>query len=644
MRLFMKKICLLFSTIFVLFSGPSLLAQNFADAYKSGVRAYNRHAYEDALISLKEALSFKPSHEHTLYLTAMSFKNLERFTEADGAFNRLVKVNPDYNPWFYLEAGEMYVQINKFKSANYALTQFIKRYPDLPKNVLTRHKALNRLNYIKKSPEIRMQEATTEQPSLVEGINSMADDFTPQISASGDILYFTSERQGGFDVIKDSASMNNYGQDIYLSILRNELWSEPAAMPEPINSMNDDFGASFSGDGQTMVYVRCGEEDGVGNCDLYISTLKGRRWGEPKNMGNVVNSEGWDSQPTLSSDGTRIIFASTREGGYGSIDLYMTEKTEMGWGVPQNLGSRVNSPYRDSSPYLAPDGKTLYYASDGHPGFGGQDVFYSFFDNGRWSTPLNVGAPVNSKGDDKNFTTTALGNAYFASSRLDENNYDIFQVDLPDFLKPKPSLVLEGFVTNAKTSDPIEAVVLVEDIDNGEVLAINKSNGNTGEYVVVLPVGRNYSVSASKDGYFFYSQSFALPKDTTYLEMTKDILLEPITKGTKVVLNNIFFESGRAELKPISYVELNKAVDLMRQNGTMVIEIGGHTDNVGSEQLNLKLSQSRAEAVKSYLELAGIEGSRLQAKGYGESMPLQDNGTKEGRTANRRTEFVIVEF
>lgn len=631
-------------SIVLTFTVLAVTAQNFVDAYKHSVRAYNRHAYDDAIGFLREALSYDPNHEHCLYLMAMANKNLQQYDMASMAFNKLVKINPDYNPWFYMEAGEMYIDINNFQSAEYAFKQFIERYPDIPTNMMNIHRARNRMNYIKKSPGIRSKDNTTGEPVLVTTINSEADDFTPQINAAGNILYFTSERQGGFDVVKDSASLNNFGQDIYYSVLYEDGWSVPKVMPEPINSMKDDFGATFSGDGQTMVYVRCGEEEGVGNCDLYISHLVGRSWGEPVNMGNVVNSEGWDSQPTISSDGTRIIFASTREGGYGSIDLYITEKTQFGWGIPQNLGSRVNSPYRDSSPYLASDGKTLYFASDGHPGLGGQDVFYSLFDNGRWTTPLNVGAPINSDGDDKNFTTSAGGMAFFASSRLDEENYDLFQVELPDFLKPKPSLVVQGIVTNANSGDFIEAVVMVEDFDNGEVLAINKSNSTTGEYVVVLPVGRNYSVSASKDGYFFYSQSFELPKDTSYLEMTKDILLEPITKGTKVVLNNIFFESGRAELKPISYIELNKAVDLLQQNASMIIEIGGHTDNVGSEELNLKLSQSRAEAVKSYLELAGIESSRLQAKGYGESMPLETNDTAEGRKANRRTEFVIVEF
>ncbi|MEQ8338929.1 MAG: OmpA family protein, partial [Cyclobacteriaceae bacterium] len=348
---------------------------------------------------------------------------------------------------------------------------------------------------------------------------------------------------------------------------------------------------------------------------------------------------------TISSDGSRIIFASTRQGGYGGMDLYMTQINHLGdWGVPQNLGSTVNTPFNENGPYLAPDGKTLYYASTGHPGYGGTDIFSSTFEDNKWSRPLNLGAPLNSEGDDTQFTISAAGKAYFASSRLDPNNYDLFEVELPDYLKPKPTIIIQGVVTNAKTTDPVGAVVLIEDINTGELLAVNKSNSVSGEYLVVLPAGRNYSVSTTSEGFFFYSESFEIPKDTSYAEITMDIALEPIEKGTKVVLNNIFFESGRAELKPISYVELNKAVDLLEKNPTMVIEIGGHTDNLGSDELNLKLSQSRADAVRDYMILAGIEETRIRSKGYGESTPIEDNSTEEGRAANRRTEFEIVEF
>jgi outer membrane protein OmpA-like peptidoglycan-associated protein/Tol biopolymer transport system component len=509
---------------------------------------------------------------------------------------------------------------------------------------MAHHKAKNRLVYATESVAIRNQENTMDDPILLTNINSISNDYTPQVNPTGTKLYFTSVRKGGFDKMKETTP-NDFGEDVYYSELTNEQWSQPQLLPEPINSMGDDFGSAFTGDGQTMVYVKCDDPDGIGNCDLYITQLVGTEWTVPSNMGNVVNSEEWESQPTISSDGERIIFTSARAGGYGGSDLYMTEKNHLGdWGIPQNLGSTVNTPLNDNSPNLAADGKTLYYATNGHPGLGGTDIFYCIFDNGKWSKPINLGAPLNSRGDDTNFSISATGTGYFASSRLDENNYDIFQIELPEHLRPKPTVVIEGIISDAKSSDPLGAWVLIEDINTGELITLSKSNETSGEYLVVLPVGRDYSVSVNSDGFFFYSQNFELPKDTSYQEIAMDIALEPIEKGTKVVLNNIFFESGRAELKPISYIELNKAFDLLENNGTMIVEIGGHTDNVGSESLNLKLSEQRAKAVMDYLVLAGIDPIRIQSKGYGESVPIADNTTAEGKAANRRTEFTILEF
>lgn len=616
------------------------------EVYNQAMQQFNTGNFDKAIEQLKESVNINNSFQDGWYYLGMAFMYTKQFPEAIYSFQRLENVNRRYNPWFYYETCQAYLETGKLKEAEAAIRKYLEYSRKGPKYTNLEHMGRNRLEYALKSTIIRSQPPTMAEPLAVDAVNSISGDYTPQVSPTGTRLYFTSVRKGGFDRMDDSTKVNNWGEDVYISELDSTgLWSSPQLLPPPINSINDDFGSAFTGDGQTMVYVRCGDKEGVGNCDLYITQLVGTEWSDPVNMGNVVNSDDWDSQPTMSSDGNRIIFTSARKGGYGGSDLYMTEKNHLGdWGIPQNLGSTVNTPLNDSSPYLAPDGKTLYYASNGHPGFGGTDIFYCIFDNGKWAKPINVGAPLNSAGDDTNFSISALGTAYFASSRLDAANYDIFQVELPDELKPKPTVVIQGIVANSRTTEPIGALVLIEDINTGELIAINKSNSSSGEYLIVLPAGRNYSVSASSKGFFFYSQSFEIPKDTSYQEITMDIALEPIEKGTKVVLNNIFFESGRAELKPISYVELNKAVDLLEANATMVVEIGGHTDDVGSDDLNLKLSQDRAAAVMNYLVLAGIDAARLQAKGYGETQPIADNTEESGRAKNRRTEFEILAY
>lgn len=616
-----------------------------ADSFNKGMEAYNKHDLPNAIRHFQEATRYNERDQRAWYYLGMSCNYSQKWEDAALAFQRLSSLNPNYDYRFYYEASKALIAINKFPEAQWCLNSFMNRMPKNARSTMTEHLIKNRLEYVSKSPEIRNQEPTTSLPDPVDAVNSDYGDYTPQVNPTGTKLYFTSVRPGGFDYVEDSSKMTDYGEDIYISTFYGGQWYAPELLPQPINSQGDDFGSAFTGDEQTMVYVRCGDKESVGNCDLYITHLSGTEWTEPVNMGNVINSSDWDSQPTMSADGTRIIFTSARAGGYGGSDLYMSEKNHLGdWGIPQNLGSTINTPLNDNSPYLAPDGKTLYYATEGHPGYGGTDIFYSLFENGKWSKPINLGAPINSGGDDTNFSISGQGIAYFASSKGMDGNYDIYQVELPDHLKPKPTVVVQGLVTNSETSDPLAALVLIEDINTGELIAINKSNSASGEYLIVLPAGRDYSVSASSKGFFFYSQSFEIPKDTSYQEIQLDIALEPIKKGTKVVLNNIFFESGRAELKPISYVELNKAIDLLEDNKTMVIEIGGHTDNVGSADLNMKLSEQRAKAVMDYMVLAGIAPERLRSKGYGETTPIATNDTKEGKAKNRRTEFEIVEF
>lgn len=642
----MKQLKISYLVIFILISSSTAIAQDNAGAlYREAIKALNLNDSKTAIDKFQAAIKVNPQYKDAWYYLGLTYMREEMYKEAIFSLRGLEKISPSYNTSFYYEIVKAYIETDQLTNAGFYAKKYVGRINKGPKGTRALHLAKNRLIYSSESIKLRKEPNSTSDPALVSVVNSTSGDYMPQVSPTGTRLYFTSVRKGGFDFQNENSKPNEWGEDLYFSNLNNGVWSDPELLPEPLNSMGNDFGSAFTGDGQMMVYVKCSENSGVGSCDLFITELNGTEWTKPVNMGNVVNSENWESQPTISSDGNRIIFSSTRKGGYGGADLYLSEKNHLGdWGIPQNLGSTINTPLSDGSPYLAPDGKTLYYSTAGHPGFGGNDIFYSVFENAKWSRPENLGTPINSRGDDTNFSISASGLGYMASSRLDENNFELYEVELPDHLKPKPTAVVQGLVMDAETSETLEALVLVEDLETGELLAVNKSNSESGEYLVVLPAGRNYSVSASSEGYFFYSQSFELPKDTSYQEIVKDLNLEPIKKGAKVVLNNIFFEVGRAELKPISYVELNKAVKLLEENPTMIIEIGGHTDSQGTDANNLALSTKRAQAVVDYMVLAGLDSGKIQAKGYGETVPIADNTTKDGRAANRRTEFQIVGF
>ncbi len=615
--------------------------------YTIGKKNYDDSKYPQAIEVLNAAVKESPKYEDALYYLAGSYFYNSNYDEAMNILQKLEKVNPDYWAHSYYWWGQCYFYKNDLDNMKSKFEVFLQKIQNKPKNQMEIHKGRYKLRYATESQAIRKMGPTMDLPVNLSASNSEFDDYMPQSNPTGKIIYFTSTRKGSPFNRETVDKEFGWGEDVYQMEKTETGWTEPTPLPAPINTKKNDGSATFSGDGQTMVYGGCNREDGIGDCDLYISSLKGTEWSEPMNMGNVVNSPEWDAQPTLSADGSMLIFASDRKGGYGSEDLYIVTKNIFGeWGIPSNLGPVINTPDKEMSPFLGSDGKTLYFSSTGHPGFGGADLFVSTFENGKWTEPRNLGAPLNSDKDDKYFTIGGSGEVgYFASSREGgKGGYDLYSVKIPESMRPQATVVVSGIVSNARDKKPISAWVMVEDIETGDLIASNKSNSATGKYLAVLPSGRNYSVSANKEGFFFYSAKYEVPLGTKYQELILNIPLQPLEKGAKVILNNIFFETGKATLTPESKVELNRAIDLLKMNPTMKIEISGHTDNVGSLASNMALSQARALSVVNHLSGAGIAATRLVPKGYGPNVPIASNDTPEGRQLNRRTEFLILEY
>jgi outer membrane protein OmpA-like peptidoglycan-associated protein len=471
---------------------------------------------------------------------------------------------------------------------------------------------------------------------LLKSINSKNDDYFPMVNPSGSKLYFTSRRGSKFG--------NPGKEDLYMINLYESGIGKPQLLPEPLNSNKNEGSSSFTADGQTLFFTRCGSQDGIGGCDLYTSNLSGDIWEIPKNMGAVINSKSWDSQPSISANGSILVFASNRNGGYGQEDLYISHKNELGeWGIPKNIGNSLNTSQVEKSPFLAPDGKTLYFSSSGHGGYGRLDMFKSVLVNGNWTKPLNMGNIINTSFDDMYFTTSASGDyAFFASEKPGGvGGIDIYQVGLPSEMKPTPITIVKGTVWD-QNQNPVEANIIVQDLLSGEYIASTQSNSITGHYKVILPAGKSYSMIVNAKGRFFNSQNFKLSDQSQYQEIDRNIILEKVKVGAKARLNNIFFDTGKAILTLESRLDLNRIVKMMNENPIMIIEVGGHTDNVGNDNLNMSLSLRRAEAVKDYLVKAGIDSERLATKGYGENEPYTTNLTEEGKSLNRRTEFLIL--
>ena len=469
-------------------------------------------------------------------------------------------------------------------------------------------------------------------PTNLSSVNSTSSDFAPYVSASGDMLYFSSNR-------------DDDQEDFYVSEFQGKRWGKPVPLGEPINSDANEGSMAISADGTMIVFTACGRTDTYGGCDLYFSELTSSGWSEPRNMGRNVNSKVWDGHPSISSDGNWLYFSSDRYGGFGGRDLWRCPRKENGWGKAKNLGYPLNNARDQTSPFIHPDGVTLYYSSAGHGGLGMLDIFKTELDStGDWSEPVNIGPPVNTPESDYFFSIPAKGDLiYFSSDRSGGfGGFDIYWIPLSEALRPRVVATLSGKVSDKQTGAPLDAEITVERIADGEVLASPRTNPETGEFFLVLPAGEKYGISVSAEGYSFSSESYEVPAEEGYQELKVDFELSRLEVGESFEIRNIFFDFNSDELDPDSEPELNRALKLLRENPGLRIEIQGHADSIGTEEYNLDLSHRRAMAVLRWLVDHGIDVKRLEAEGYGEAAPAADNVSEEGRRKNRRTEFHII--
>jgi outer membrane protein OmpA-like peptidoglycan-associated protein/type II secretory pathway pseudopilin PulG len=477
---------------------------------------------------------------------------------------------------------------------------------------------------------------------LNDSINSTADEYINSLRFDNNEMLFT-RRFKPDSMLSDGLLMEKF----FLSKKVQDFWQK--AYDLNLNwPVDDQIGAlSVSADGNTMYFAACGLQDGFGSCDIYQSTLVNNAWEQPVNLGERVNSTGWDSQPCISADGNQLYFVSKRKGGFGESDLWKCVRLSDGsWSDAINLGEFLNTSGNEMAPYLHADGKSLYFSSTGHIGMGNADLFLSRLDGAdRWSKPENLGFPVNTIGEELNIIYNSDGNqAYISCNRKDGfGGFDIYSV-LPD-TKNKPAAV--SFV-KVIVRDSISKVYLSSDyniIDLKSTIEIvsGLTDQRTGSFIQALPNGKQYSLLVRKSGYCIHTEHFNLEKRSDNQPLIIEILLLPIKIGSTIVLNNVFFDVDKSEIKSESISELNHVVDFLSLNPEIKIELGGHTDSDGDTNSNLKLSSDRAESVRNYLIGKGIVEDRITAKGYGSTIPVATNLTMEGKRINRRTEFKIVD-
>jgi outer membrane protein OmpA-like peptidoglycan-associated protein len=493
------------------------------------------------------------------------------------------------------------------------------------------------------------------RPVKVNGVNSPDRDNSPVVSADGSVMFFNSTRRGDREWARFNYHKNRYDEDIYYAVrdfsrTDGEYWKTPVNLGALVNSSEDDGVVAISPDGQNVYFnsLKKGWENDGG--PFYSATLRGVRWSNIQGLGGGITrffvnrdrSFGFLVYgATISPDGKDFYFATTVHSPTGHHQLWVSHLTEGAWGDPVNLGPNVNSPNGSYAPFIAADGKTLFFTSTSQSGDGSDDIFFSTLQNGIWGKPASLSS-LNTEKDESFPSLPASGDRIYLSI-ADDDNDDIYEAILPQQYQPSKVALLSGVVADRETNTPIEATVHIEDLSTGKTVYTATSNAANGRYTALLQPGRDYGITITAPGFVFISDHYMIPASTPYQEFSRDFPMAKLQEGKSFALNNIFFQYDQAALAPESHPELDRIAELMAERPQLVIEVDGHTDNIGSSEYNRKLSLRRAEAVREYLiGMHGIAPDRITVKGYGLSRPVADNSTDGGRKQNRRTEFTVV--
>ncbi|WP_192821059.1 OmpA family protein [Rufibacter sp. LB8] len=604
-------------------------------AYDEGIRFTQARNFQKALEAYNEAIAKDPAFALAYVRAAGLYKILQ---QEDQAFQYYTKGLPALTPDPALAAEYLTFADLSFERGQYEQAATVyQTLLGLSKNKRHLAHAQNQLQNISFAQKAIGNPVTFQPKLLSPQVNRFGLQYSPVLTADQKALLFTA--RAGSGPLDD--------EDLYLAVKGEKgEWQAPVSISANINSELNEGAASMSGDGRVLVFTSCNRKDSYGSCDLYISVRQGSKWSKPRNMGRNVNSAAWDSQPSLSADGRTLYFASNRTGGYGEEDLWVTQQNADGtWEIPVNLGKEVNTSGHENSPFLHASGNTLYFATNGLQGMGGLDLFMVKKVGSAWGTPVNMGYPLNTHRNESSiFISADNETGYYASQPAEKGKTEValYQFEVPNPWKGETvSSFAQGRVFDAVSKKPLEALVQVYDLDSLDVLAQQvSSDSEDGNYTIVVNQRQRYALYVSAPGHVLESRHLAAA--ATAKPVALDFYLQPIGKGAKAVLSNLFFDTGRATLRPESCTELNKLLQFLKANATAKVEIAGHTDNVGQPAANQKLSEARAKAVVAYLVSKGAPSAMFQAKGYGQTQPAAPNSSEENRQLNRRIELRVL--
>ncbi|MFH0867021.1 MAG: OmpA family protein [Bacteroidota bacterium] len=612
-------------------------------AYEKATLYYDLYDNENALKSLTDALKIDDEFIEAYMLTGDIYSDKREFESAALNYKKAVEIDSAFFPNNFMNAGLNEYMCGKYADAKKDLQSFINCKNA---NIINKKRA----EYIIKSCDFGINAVDNPVPfkpvNMGDSINTELSEYLPSLTADEQTLVITRK------IPRENYSIemgNKEQEDFYISYRNDSIWTGTVDMGSPINTALNEGAQCIAPDGKSMYFTVCNRPDGFGSCDLYVSEKKDDNWGVPENLGVIVNSERWDSQPSISSDGKTLYFASARAGGKDNMDIWTTTKNDKGnWTKPVKLNDTINTDRGEMAPFIHPDNQTLYFSSNGHMGMGGYDIFYTRKDSaGNWSVPVNIGYPINTNADESYLIVNSSGDKAYFSSDTEEGKggFDIYCFELYEKARPNKVTYMKGFVFSSITKDKLRAKFELIDLKTGKTVIESYSDSIKGEFFVCLVSENDYALNVSKDGYLFYSENFNLTGDHSKMDpYLKDIPLQPIKKDEIVILKNIFFDTDKYDLKWESTTELEKLLDLLNKNPKLKIEISGHTDNVGDDNYNQILSENRAKSVYEYLINHKIAADRLTYKGYGETVPIDTNVTEAGRANNRRTEFKVIDI
>jgi OOP family OmpA-OmpF porin len=594
-----------------------------------------RFQYKQAIDLLNQAIAKDNKFFEAYLRLAICYKSINDFTRAFETLKSGVAVTPElrWQKVFWIELCDVGMKLGDYRTVAGYSEQYLQN-EQLNKQRIDQVKLWNAsANF---SLQNMRNEIQFDATPLSDTVNAFAQQYFPVLTADEQQLIFT-RRTGMTD---------EFDEDMVISTKdARGRWTTPQSISPNINTRFNEGTCTISADGRQLIFTSCVGMNG--RCDLYESRKTGDSWSTPRNLGPQVNSPAWESQPSLSADGRVLYFVSDRRGGVGKADIYVSVQHSPGvWTKAKNLGPAVNSQYDERSPFIHANGRTLFFATDGRPGFGGFDIFWSDWADSTWSKPTNFGYPINNFEDQYSLVISADGaRGYYSHEEIGNNEHSkIYEFHVPEEYRIKyRSNAVKGIVRDRSTGQPLKAQIELYELNKNELVSFVSSDSLTGHYLIVLTQGADYGLYVNSPGYLFQSLNFNYEVSTDLEPLVIDVDLDKASTGATVVLNNIFFDTDKFDLRDKSITELDKISRFLTENPKIKVEISGHTDDQGAAAYNQQLSLKRAKAVGDYLVKKGVDASRLKEVGYGSKRPLKPNDSDANRQTNRRIEFRIID-